>query len=426
MHPPQLHKGMVLTVGTGTGPATDIVTPLLKSVREARPDAVACLVSPQSAPLAQTLRERLAREAGYTPPVWETFTVADPNDLELAFTVALTAIRSLLRQGLAPADITADYTSGTKAMTAALVLAAVALGCGSLRYITGQRRDGTVVAGTERFLTLPPSAVLAFNRLQVAEELFRQLAFGACRHLVSEVNLFLLTPDDQHRREALLQAAQAYDAWDRFQYHDAVHWFERLLRTHPAVLPADLYPASDLPRRLRHLGDTVHQKRFTRDLLADLLANAERRLREGRWDDAVARLYRATEMLAQWILHEEYRVDPSALDPARLPPEIAADYTPGQKLGLLEGYTLIARLETTPARKTDLGRAFAESALPHLLTVRNESLLAHGTRPVTREAAHRFFGELVRVASTQIDDLPTRIAAWQFPWLQTSSGQQGP
>jgi CRISPR-associated protein (TIGR02710 family) len=56
----------------------------------------------------------------------------------------------------------------------------------------------------------------------------------------------------------------------------------------------------------------------------DLLFNAERRAAQGRCDDAVARGYRALEMIAQTRLRREHGIDTAGVDLARVPDDARA------------------------------------------------------------------------------------------------------
>ncbi|MER3403867.1 MAG: TIGR02710 family CRISPR-associated protein [Chloroflexota bacterium] len=402
-------KGMVMTVGTGTRPETDIVAPLLKSIQNANPDVVVLLVTDESARHAADLRGRFGSPA----PRCEERRLRSADLIDEIFHDCLRAIRWLLDQGLAPEQITADYTSGTKSMSAGLALAAVALGCGDLRYISGRRVNGVVAAGTERFLSIQASALLAFYDLRRAEELLRRLQFHAALELSTSLSDALLAETDRAYRQALMLAAQAYDAWDKFQHHQAKKLFGQL--QDGSSLPSDLLVDPQLPHRLGQIGDAVYQQRFTEDLVADLVANAARRLYEGRWDDAAARLYRATEMLAQFALQRDHCIETKKVEPRCLPAHLREQYG-GQELGLADAYELLTKLDHP------LGQAYAtgpESPKQHLAT-RNQSILAHGTQPVSEHAARGFYERVCALARIQIEDFDERLRMLQFPWLRSA------
>ncbi len=409
-------RGMALTVGTGTRPDSDIVAPLIKSIRDANPDVAMLVTTDASSPHAADLQRRFGRPH----PRWEEQRLASPDEIGAAFRGCLNALRRVMALGVQAEDLTVDYTTGTKTMTTALGLAAVALRCGALRYITGERVHGVVVAGTERFMSTPPTAVLAVTELQRAEDLIHALQFRQAAELCRQANDILLEKADCERREALIVASEAYEAWDRFRHHEAKKKLERLAALQN--VPADLRVQEELPSRLHKVGDAVYRGRCTPDLVADLVANSERRLIEGRWDDAVARLYRATEMLAQMVLRQRHNVDTGDLQPDQLPDtaRTALFSTPGSAeehvIGLERAYRLLEVLGEP------LGERFraAETGVWPLLQARNQSILAHGTKPVDAREAASFFRRVVALAETEVPRFASQVEALQFPWIQRS------
>lgn len=57
-----------------------------------------------------------------------------------------------------------------------------------------------------------------------------------------------------------------------------------------------------------------------RATLLELWANAERRAGQGRYDDAVGRLYRAVELRAQQLVRDAYGVELGQIAPNAFPP----------------------------------------------------------------------------------------------------------
>ena len=126
------------------------------------------------------------------------------------------------------------------------------------------------------------------------------------------------------------------------------------------------------------------------DRLADLANNAERRTREGKFDDAVGRLYRLTEMLAQYELRMQHKMDTGDVPLKRFSelPDLASKLEKRRandgkiKVGLQDAYEMLAALGS------ELGRQFREAGkLSKLLAARNQSILAHGHVPIERQQA---------------------------------------
>lgn len=123
------------------------------------------------------------------------------------------------------------------------------------------------------------------------------------------------------------------------------------------------------------------------ELIDELRENAERCAARGRFDDAVARLYRATHLLAQLRLRRLYGVGSKARAPSKAgTPNRGVGGCPSGSLpaggDLSAAYRLLASLGDA------LGRYFLEqeSALGVLLERRRVSLLGCGARPIDRES----------------------------------------
>ena len=142
-----------------------------------------------------------------------------------------------------------------------------------------------------------------------------------------------------------------------------------------------------------------------------MLANARRRAGEGRYDDAVARLYRAIEATGQLRLRTEHGIDASKVPFDRVPESLREAWAPytqvhGQELQLpLQGvYRLLAALEDP------LGALFQKARLSDPekspLTNRNQSILAHGYSPVSKKTFDDLWSAALNLAETGSDALP--------------------
>jgi CRISPR-associated protein (TIGR02710 family) len=333
------------------------------------------------------------------------------DDFEYCYAACLERL-ICLRNTYPDAEVRADYTGGTKTMCAALVVAAInALGV-QLSLVTGARRGSErVMDGTQSLRTVQTGSVRVDRLKTTALEAFGRYDYAATMALLREA----LAQQGLHGRvAAYLQdwfaVAQALDCWDRFQHKDA--W--RLLLPYRDRL-TDLFPflkavmwsrtqadASFTCEGLEGIGKTAKGHGY--ELVEDLLLNAERRAARGLYDDAVARLYRGTELLAQIRLKCEYELDTSNVDVTN--PKLCPDDIEWLKrgalagraridLGLVRSYELLARLNRHGTEP--LGANYAEQyrgRIRDFLLLRNASLLAHGCTPLGLkdwESAHSFF-----------------------------------
>lgn len=368
----------------------------LRAIQEVQPRWVAFLASRET--VAQI--EQVEAALGQPLPWKRVILTPDPQDLAATYREIDAKLRGILDEwGVGWEDVVVDLTGGTKVMAAALVLATIH-GASRYIYVGGGERDrggtGVVVAGTERAIqVVNPWEELgteyhrriawAFNRLQFAAA--AALARQAAGRVVRERRAYF---------EALERLIEGFAAWDRFAYREAQRRLARVLDTLAlawAVAPGHRHLAPAVEACLRTLEGLVAADRReapSEALLRDLLANAVRRGEvERRFDDGVARLYRFLEGLAQRALWEEFGLATGAVPVDVLPADdrwqpVRAQAERGvAQLGLRRAYELLR------ARGHRLG-AFAvaldtDRRVAGLLAARNDSLLAHGSRPVGEE-----------------------------------------
>jgi CRISPR-associated protein (TIGR02710 family) len=122
------------------------------------------------------------------------------------------------------------------------------------------------------------------------------------------------------------------------------------------------------------------------DICADLWLNALRRGERGRYDDAVARLYRLTEAAAQTHLWKRYGLESGRIPLRELPESMPYHVSTDRKTG--EPYVQLALSQTVELLRTrdagdPLAAAYGSTSEgsahgPPWLTKRNHSILAHG------------------------------------------------
>jgi CRISPR-associated protein (TIGR02710 family) len=315
-----------------------------------------------------------------------------------------------------PYRVVVDFTGGTKVMSAALMVASLRWPC-SHAYVGGTRRDpgrlGTVVTGAESVRHDSASPRLrAFLERQRYATLFDSEEFDAAARTAAAMRN--LARDAEKREwQALVALAEAYRSWDRFDYPKAREGLKRVgeseayLRQWPGDSAAGRLLA--VIREHRKLLEEVRPEPGGA-LLADLLANARRCARRGRWDDACARIYRAMEMGAQERLRAAYGIDAGRIRREALPEALRADAwlcPPGPAepapWGLRAAYHALELLGD-PLGESFRAR-FGAAGTPSPLEERNQSLLAHGCAPVTEKGYQRLWGEALALVQIQEEDL---------------------
>ncbi len=289
-----------------------------------------------------------------------------------------------------------------------------------------------MISGTERLLSFQPLELLFRRHWRTLVQLFNAGHFASVLNRIEDLQPRVVRPDHRRRLDFIAGLARACEAWDTLRYEAACQGFQRLIKefrglTQDLGLHGDLQRASDVVHGIWHSrckkSDCNCGLPLDTRTALDLLANADRRAAEHRYDVAVALLYRLMEYIAQRRLHDlGIRTDDVRLE--RLPEDVRAKWEPrgdadGRlKVGMLQGYELLADLSD------DLGRKFLElywavaSPLRPYLESRNMSPLAHGFQPVGQDVFEKlravitdeFLGKLV-------PDWRNRLAVHRLPRL---------
>ncbi|MCY4212631.1 MAG: TIGR02710 family CRISPR-associated CARF protein [Gammaproteobacteria bacterium] len=279
------------------------------------------------------------------------------------------------------AAFVADYTGGTKTMSAALVCAALEREDVDLQLVLGTRADLVKVkSGTEQ--TAAASAVRTRLQRRMAPCLgaWKRYAYAEAAEGLRSICISSGSPD-LARLNVARNLSAALARWDAFDHVGALDLLDdygaRTAPVWPTLLPTlRNLTCKDNPRT----GKRNPRQEPAR--LWDLWRNAERRATQGRFDDAVARLYRLIEWTAQWQLDTKRGWKTAHFPAEELPKTVSATAGPDGKikLGLWHAWRVAAEQLGEPIAGVVTGGAGEE--LRDLLDLRNRSILAHGFSPV--------------------------------------------
>jgi len=322
-----------------------------------------------------------------------------------------------------------DFTGGTKCMSAAISIQAIRWPC-TYSYVGGTERTkdgvGAVVSGAERIVQQAnPWDALGHQAVEDFLLLFDQRAFLAAAKVAAETMKRVSRSDRKRELASLEQLAKALDAWDRFDHSTSKNVLETVAKSAndlravlgPVTGDRALTGAAQLAEHLGQLGRAPPPSRLH---VLDLLANAGRRKDEGRFDDAVARLYRAIEVIAQLALREGHGIESTGKVPlARVPEPLRATWATKANegvvaLGLQDAYGLLAALGDPVSTKFQkLGLGGRESPL----VARNQSILAHGFERVSKALFDKLWTSALSLAGVAAASLPS------FPTLAGGGGK---
>ncbi|TVQ51978.1 MAG: TIGR02710 family CRISPR-associated protein [Spirulina sp. DLM2.Bin59] len=318
-----------------------------------------------------------------------------PDDLEECYEKIVAKIQEIKAQN-SNAEIKADYTGGTKTMS-------VALGLASLDYrlipylTTGTRTDIIKINRGELTSEAGVAQIKAQRTIEQFLPLFLQqynypAATTELRKLLSSV---ALTSDLKQRIQDFFSCCSGLDAWDRFEHQEALALLENYMnrseiRNLGIFLKKVIYSRSQIDS---DFDSTYGAKGHGYEIVQDLLLNAQRRATQERYDDAVGRLYRAIELFGQIRLLHTYEIKTGDVDLAKIPEPLKQKYEKfrsdqNQKIqiGLAMSYELLGDL-SDPINEL---YANQKNLIMDALNVRNNSLFAHGFKPINQEEYQKF------------------------------------
>ncbi len=404
--------------------------PIVASMQHWKPDRVVFVVSPGSKESVNDILDKAKKTASWSNGLqWQEFEVRSEQDFggilgrvrRLAATVRDWNAQSTQHRTVV------DFTGGTKCMAAALTSAARRWVC-QFSYVGGARRDkdglGIVEQGSEYVCDdWNPWDEFGYQAIEEAVAVFN----GGSHHVAAELAKTTVKSavDPRAKRElvAVEKVIRAYVLWDCFQFGQAVRAcddaiaVENDLAAHFLDVPDLIDRLKEGRDRLRVLAACIATDggQSSDELIKELWLNAMRRAAEGRLDDAVARLYRAVEALAQWRLAKRGIPNTKQVPLDKIPEPLAAEWSgravDGQlQLGLQDGFRLLAEL------KDEVGERFVKSNLADRerspLNARNQSILAHGFQPITANA--------YRALKTEVETLLGPYAVSYTPWVLPS------
>jgi CRISPR-associated protein (TIGR02710 family) len=294
-----------------------------------------------------------------------TLTLAD--DLDRTYLDCIKIIEDLNAR-YPNAKIAADYTGGTKSMSTGLVMAALEYPDIELKLVTGTRGDLIKVQDGSQFSDHADCQQIRYQRLSAP---YRQ-AWSRYAYSETLAGLEQFKPpkglrDDYTR---LRELSRAFAEWDNFNHKEAF----KILQQYASK---ELTPYLNVARAL----DDVKPEKCNAARLFDLYLNAQRRAAQGRYDDAIARVYRLIEWTAQWLLEYQCGIKTADIQVEQVPAAMSIKPNRDGKYqaGLFEAWQLVKH-QTQGAAAQFI--RIQEKELQNHLKVRNGSILAHGFEPI--------------------------------------------
>ena len=424
---PRPAEHMVIPVGTS-------YEPIVLNLALTKPKKVLFLYTEKSAPtLDKVIRYSQIESSSYEKhKIHET----DPIDI-------YRVIKSVYLSWGRPEQMYIDITGGTKAMSAAASLAGTMVNVqviyvASDDYLLDFRKPRP---GSERMVFIDdPVSVFGDLEIEKALELFHKFNFSGAAEKTEKLKEEIPEPDLRQQVEFIYLLARAYEAWDALEFEGAYryletlnHKIERDRRLHEEFLLMDFAPEirkqkeilSDLRRippliREHKQTDILKSKELITALMFTMQQNALTRVKQEKYDMATLLLYRVLEMIEQRRLmrynlyvssmdYEQIRIDlkqcPNVKgmslqeQKAWLKNEVQNirsqlfrkynDYLPEQ-ISLMDGFILLAALRDPIATDDEEKNYVTLKQIRSRVSLRNNSIFAHGLGPVGVEDYKRF------------------------------------
>ncbi|WP_292888295.1 TIGR02710 family CRISPR-associated CARF protein [Methanobrevibacter sp. UBA212] len=410
---------LFMTVGTGTNlnineeNSQNHAQKLYYTINKIRPDKVIFFASGKSKGTVEYIKELFHKDNDefILDEDYQIVIINAIDDLNTCFEAYESKIWELDYEDGGDYDIIMDYTSGTKTMSAAMA------SCGmfyskDLISVGGDRSTGEVSRGTEIINYQNIYKIYDKFALMRTRNNFNANRFRACIDILNYI------VDLNIHKESLMHLCKAYYAWDNMDFEDAYDHLRKVNLNQVEFMEVK----NDIKFNLKALGNIINSKSVNLKncyILASLINNSIRRSEEFKYDDAIARLYRSFELIAQIEL-TKYNIKSSDIDVSVLKQNNVSDEfimdlektrEDGKiRIGLEKDFLLLNELGN------DLGKHYVEneSKIKNLTRKRNNSILAHGLDSLTQNDFDEFLDIVLNLSYSLDKDMKKFIKQTKF------------
>ncbi len=299
--------------------------------------------------------------------------IDDPDNLDGCYT-KLKEIREEINELFPNSEVIANFTGGTKVMSASLAFFGVMNPEWKLSLNIAKRKNAVKVTSGDIPVIINKWQIFCDQKISEANRALKKYDYETAEHVFKEFLMQPLEPEYQKKLQEWIDVCKSFTCWDRFDHQEALTLLDAFGNHYAEYIII-------LKKLLKK-----DKKSQGYEMVSDLINNAERKATQGRYDDAVARLYRATELFAQVRLktllpQSEFGKFKLTDLPIELQPDYKNRVRENQQLvlGLCEVYTLLDNLDDT------VGSTYKtmEKKILDALLKRNNSIYAHGITPLS-------------------------------------------
>jgi len=329
--------------------------------------------------------------------------VDDPNDLLDCFEKAKHIKKYIENMDYQSENVIVNYTCGTKNMSVALVLSTIENGY-EYCYIGDENRDNFIVKSSDSNKDKIYHVPNLWDKIAIKEKtllnnLFNLYQFKSAAEYL-ESYLTKIKPKLKMQVENWKNIALLLDNWCNFRYGPALSLvrninIEYLKKNNDKQSDFLNFIQDKLIPHCQKIHKEIKSKKYSIDIINDMISNAEKQAEIGDYDDAVIRMYRSIEMLSQLGL-QDLGLKDDEVKPDDIPETVRNEFcnlympvkvNPTMKLGLQGKFELLYH------RKHKYGLLFHENRkyFTTLQFFRNKSILVHGTEDLTKEKYEKVY-----------------------------------
>lgn len=415
------------------GTVGDSSNPLIEHINNVKPDLVCFLYTQRTKDKITLIKDETDADE------YIDIHLDNPNNVDDTFSKSLNIINDLLKREY---EVIGNFTPGTKPMSVGLAMACVEKNCeyeygyGKRDKLTGMSTKFEANVSQEN-----PYEKYAINQFKRGRWFFNKYQFLASyenfKYAFDEL-------DDENlkiRSDILIKIVEFYDDWDKFNDENLKNNLEVILDEIKNTSSLEEYFKSEIPNFYNQMlknRDFLNKKDNPMFYLPDLLNNAHRRIDEGKYDDAVARLYRALELIGQLQLlkyrivdehtfseNKSFRIDVAKLKAKKSYNKISANFNTRNdyldRLDLSDDYRLLNLLSEKENHDLDkstqnLYRSY--SRIRNRVTIRNKSILAHGLRPLNEKDALQIYKLILKHSKILCQNIENEMELSKFPLFE--------
>lgn len=407
-------SALLITVGIGRDDPNKLANALYEAVVQSRADLILFFVSKDSFKMIDLIKDIYRNKKNKEFDYYKYVLVEEFDDFDYCYELITSEILKLEKRGY---EILISFNSGTKIMSVTSALVG-ALFDKQLMFLNAKRgEDNFYKGGTE---SLRPLNLYRYKDTLSVDKimyLFNNNRFDAAKTLLDEVSY------DAMDKDLFKDIFDAYYYFDNVQFDKALKKLENKSKFLTTEYDEFKMQLNENIGALNIITEKKENRCYY--ILASLLNNAQRRFDENKFDDAVARLYRSLELIAQIQLYEKYGIDTKNVDINILEMnninskfiKKLKNQKGNKKISLRQDYELLSYYDD----KLGIFYKNNKKEMTELLSYRNHSILAHGLVSLDDKKFSKLNKKVFEFARVLKPDIDYYVNKTKFPKFKISN-----